>query len=145
MDKLIAYAMSMVGTTPYRYKGNNPLSGFDCSGFVCEVIRSAGLLKWNEDLNSQGLYDKFEKQAGTRINSVAAGSLAFYGESWSKITHVAFHIDPERVIECGGGDHLTLTREDAESKNAFVRIRVVRYRQDYLGSLRPDYSSIRVQ
>lgn len=37
-DSLISFAESMIGT-PYRYATSDPLTGFDCSGFVSYVFK----------------------------------------------------------------------------------------------------------
>lgn len=132
---------SFVGT-PYIFKGNGPGQGFDCSGLIVEGLKSVGLLKWNADLSSQGLYEEFVSKAGTRVNVYQRGALAFYGKDFTRIEHVAMFVDQYRVIEAAGGDSTTDTIAKAVLRNAFVRERIHNYRSDYLGSLRPDYSRI---
>jgi cell wall-associated NlpC family hydrolase len=139
MDLLIRYAMSMAGT-PYAYGGNNVLQGIDCSGFVCEVLRFAGLVGNKEDLTAQQLFDKFE-QTGT-VGVFAAGALAFYGSSLTKISHVAFMVDAHRILEAGGGDSTTHSVADAAKRNALVRGRLAKYRADFLVTVKPRYATI---
>lgn len=132
------YAMSMLGL-PYIYGGNSPLTGLDCSGFVCELLKSCGVLSMHEDLSAQLLYNKF---AVISPNRYGLGSLAFYGKAANDVSHVALCLDPYRMIEAGGGDRATLTKMDAASKNACVRIRLIRGRADFLAVAKPDYATI---
>lgn len=140
MELLKAYALSMLGT-PYKFGGNNPIDGIDCSGYVCELLRSAGLLG-KEDLSAQGLYDKFSEQENTTLNERVFGALIFFGKSTSEISHVAWGWDSFRMLEAGGGDRLTLTKADAAAKNAFVRPRPIEWRSDLVAILKPSYSKI---
>ena len=39
---IVSYARSMIGV-PYRYGGNSPYRGFDCSGLVYHVFRRHGI------------------------------------------------------------------------------------------------------
>lgn len=58
------YAISLVGT-PYRYGGNTPESGFDCSGLIGHVYKSranvsaprtvAALVDWGQAVPGQSL------------------------------------------------------------------------------------------
>jgi cell wall-associated NlpC family hydrolase len=137
MIHTIDYAKSFLGTH-YVYGGNTKLSGLDCSGLVCEILRSAGVIG-SEDLSAQLLYNRFCVDT-SKIEK--AGALAFYGKSHSQITHVGFHIDRYRIIEAGGGDSNTKSFQDALRDGACVRIRPVRYRKDYVASLMPSYASI---
>lgn len=140
MNLLIQYAMQFV-KTPYAYGDKSPvLGGYDCSGFVCEVLRSAGLVGNKEVLSAQMLFDRFNNNGTHGIR--AAGVLSFYGESVTKISHVAFMIDPYRILEAGGGDSSTLKPEDADSRNAMVRIRLVSYRGDLVDTIKPRYAPI---
>lgn len=137
MQLLCDYALQFVGT-PYKYSGNNPVDGLDCSGLVCELLRSIGMIGAHEDLSAQQLYERLKKQDPV-INLRTFGAIAFFGKSLTEITHVAFVLGGGRLIEAGGGDRLTLTRDDAAKKNAFVRIRPIEFRSDLLITLRPQY------
>lgn len=137
MELLIQYAMSFIGV-PYKWGGENPISGFDCSGLVQEILRSVGLDPPG-DQTAQMLYMHFLKDS---YDAKDAGALAFYGESLRKITHIAMMIDPLRIIEAGGGGSKTKTKEDADLANAFVRIRPLNHRSDLLAVLMPNYMKV---
>lgn len=140
MQILREYALSLIGT-PYKYGGNNPVEGMDCSGLVCELLRSSGLVQG--DMSAQALHDYFESQGCIR-NSYSFGALAFFGKSVKDISHVAFILDRFRMLEAGGGDSLTLTREDAARKNAFVKVSMISHRKDRVAILKPNYATIGV-
>lgn len=124
----IQYARQFIGT-PYVWGGNNPLRGWDCGGFVCEVLRSCGILREREDLNSQMLYDRFRERAKPRA-LVEAGDLLFYGQNASRITHVSLAVSPSRIIESAGGGPKTDSITMAAVHGAFVRERPISFRQD---------------
>lgn len=139
----MSYAKSMLGI-PYIYGGNTPLSGLDCSGLVCELLKSVGELGTMEDLSAQALFDKYHNGAG-EWNRIAPGSLVFYGESVAKISHVAMILDVSgtpRIIEAGHGTPAILTIEDAKKRGAFVRIRQMSYRKDLVAIIKPYYRGI---
>lgn len=138
MDLLIQYALRFVGV-PYKWGGSNPITGLDCSGFVQQILASAGIDPPG-DQTAQALYNYF-CESGT-FNTYSAGALAFYGQNVNKIIHVGFMIDQYRIIEAGGGDSTTRTKEDAALKDAFVRVRLVKHRKDFLLTLKPKYLTI---
>lgn len=138
IDQLLyEYAISLLGT-PYRWGGDDPLQGFDCSGLVIELLQSAGVLPYGFDTTSQGLYDLFKKQGV--LSEKTFGSLAFFGRG--SISHVGFMLDDFRMIEAGGGDSRTITTIDAAKNNAFVRIRPLTWRSDLVALIMPDYSKL---
>lgn len=137
---LQAYALSLLGVR-YRWGGDNAVSGFDCSGLVQELLRSAGEQLPLPDMGSQALFDYYQNGFG-EWNKFQAGALAWYGKSVTQITHVAMLVDAYRVIEAGGGGHLVLTENDAAAKGAVVRIRPIRYRNDLVSIIRPRYAGI---
>lgn len=141
MDFLLLELLQYLGT-PYKWGGSNPVEGFDCSGFVQWVLKSSGSDP-KGDQTAQALYNELTKKRSP-TNQQKLGTIVFYGESVTKITHVAIAIDPYRVIEAGGGDSLTITREDAAKANACVRIRLVNARNDLVARVHPDYSKIGV-
>lgn len=138
MEHLIDYAKSFLGK-PYIWGGEHPCIGFDCSGLVQEILKSAGLDPQG-DQTAQGLHDYFESSSTHGV--YAAGSLAFYGKSVTEITHVAFCIDPYRMIEAGGGDSSCVDTVSAVRKGAFVRMRLITARKDLVAILKPRYSTI---
>lgn len=140
--QLKAYVMSLLGT---RYLfgaakggGDDPINGFDCSGLACEWGRAAGLFPYNFRTNAQGLYEVLIVN-GSLHDEPGLGDYAFFGKSTAQISHVGIALDNYFMIEAGGGDASTVTEEIASLKNAFVRLRPVRYRKDFLGCVTPVY------
>ena len=114
--------MMYIGT-PYKLGGNvTQDGGLDCSGLVLEGLRSIG--KWGlSDDTAQGIFNKFNKQTNLRVKP-QSGDLLFFGESGSKITHVAVCLNEFQMIEAGGTD-----------KTGMVRIRPLSWRKDLIGIL----------
>ena len=116
---------------PYKWNGKTP-RGFDCSGLVCEILQSVGILPDGTTLNSRGLYNHF---ASTQVEKIQAGCLLFFGKP--KISHVAMAIDDELMIEAGGGGSTTKNLADAILKRAFVRRRRIDRRSDLVAICNP--------
>lgn len=133
---LSRYAMAFLGV-PYRWGGENPITGFDCSGFVQELLRSIGMDPPG-DQTAQALFDAFKE---CEAEMISEGCLLFFGKSNRQITHVAFALNRYLMIEAGGGGHLTLTEKDAAAQNAFIRMRPITNRSDLVGFLLPKYPS----
>lgn len=139
LASVITYAHAMIGT-PYKFGGNNPIEGIDCSGLVLELMRAAGEVG-SQDMTAQDLYNYFESR-GTH-NVFAPGTLVFYGKSVTQISHVAFMISPYQIIEAGGGGRSTITEEDAAKKGAFVRMRHIDHRKsEIVARIKPLYARI---
>lgn len=134
MKILRGYAMSHLGL-PYIWGGDDSVDGYDCSGFVIELMKSCGLAPGHDMTANSLMY--YYKQIG-RECSPQFGALAFYGKK-DLSTHIAFCLDHTRIIEAGGGGSRTKTREDAAKHNAYIRIRPVEYRRDYLRCYLPPY------
>ena len=139
---LKAYAISLLGT---RYLfgtakggGDDPINGFDCSGFGCEWGRAAGLFPYNFRTSAQGLYETLIVNSPLH-DEPELGDYVFFGKSFEQISHVGIALDDFTMVEAGGGDASTITDEIASLKNAFVRLRPIRYRKDYLGCVSPVY------
>ena len=99
-------ALSLVGT-PYRYGGNTPDSGFDCSGLVNYVF--ADML----DLRLPRSSRELAAVQGPRLEPqrLASGDLVFFG-SGGNVTHVGIYVGEGRFVHApsSGGtvrlDHL---------------------------------------
>jgi cell wall-associated NlpC family hydrolase len=138
---LYDYAMSLVHK-PYKWGGDDPGAGFDCSGLVVELLHSCGMLDPNVDKNAQALYHHFSLDRAVETRLCSFGALIFYGHSYQRITHVAFGMDKSRMLEAGSGGRNITTMADAIRHNAFVRIRPYNYRTDLVTVLKPTYKSI---
>jgi cell wall-associated NlpC family hydrolase len=111
------------------------MSGFDCSGFVCELLQSQGLVQ--EHMTAQGLHDCFIKTGDKDVRSL--GSLAFFGNDNNSIHHVGMCLNGKQIIEAAGGGRLTLTVSDAIRDVAFVKVRPIDYRKDLVAVIMPHY------
>lgn len=135
---LYDYALTKVNT-PYKWGGSNPISGYDCSGLVQELLASVGIDPPG-DQTAQGLFDYFKNESGWNVYGL--GSIAFFGKDAAHITHVAMMLDNYRIIEAGGGGSATRTLDDADHENAVVRIRHITNRKDLIAVIRPSYAKI---
>lgn len=133
----LEYAKSFLGT-PYIWGGASP-GGIDCSGLIIEILASSGILKHGYDTTAQGLYSE-NKDDWVHPLKPLPGSLVFYGKNLLNITHVAFCLDGYRILEAGGGGSHTKTVTEAWESKAFVRIRPLNYRKDFVTYLMPIYS-----
>ena len=132
----IDYAKKFIGIG-YKWGGNNPFEGFDCSGFILWILRPVKLApRW--DMRAQDLYDRLKKR---ECDSVKPGCLIFYGRSKDKISHVAMAINDKQIIEAGGAgrDH---ELEDCKKTGACVRQRIYDYRKDLVAMVYPNYEGV---
>lgn len=142
MDPLDAFMLALTSclNKPYKWMGNNPLEGMDCSGFVQWGLKSVGLDPPG-DQTAQALFDYFRDHGNSVMHT--RGALVFYGKDIKSITHVAVMLNPYQIIEAGGGDRLTLDHATAAAKGACIRIRHVREREkEIVAIIRPDFSKI---
>jgi len=137
---VLDYAYSFLGT-PYRWGGDDPLTGIDCSGLALEVLKAAGIYRGSFDTTAQGLYsDLLQKGFAEETKQPDVLCLAFYGKSDKEITHVGICVSPTHMIEAGGGGSKVIDIKSASDANAFVRIRPIDSRSDIVAILKPKYS-----
>ena len=89
---LTGYAESLLGV-PYRYGGNDPDSGFDCSGFVTHVYRHTlgiELPRSSTDMSHRG-------HAIGRA-ALRAGDLVFFNTQHHKFSHVGIYLGDNHFI-----------------------------------------------
>lgn len=136
-DLIRQYALQFVGL-PYIWGGDDPIIGFDCSGFVQEILSAFGAHPSpGTDLTAQGLYNALSKTG--QYNSTQIGALAFYGKSHLAINHVTMIIGPGLMIEAGGGGSSVTDSTKAASQNAYIRIRPLKRRSDLVACILPKY------
>lgn len=132
-----SYCLRLIGL-PYVWGGDDPLRGFDCSGLVNEILEAFGAHpKSGTDLTAQGLYDALSKVG--QYNSTNIGACAFYGKTYSQITHCGLLVYPDIIIEAGSGTSNTKTVQDAIEQNAYVRFRPLNRRKDLITCILPKY------
>jgi len=110
--------------TPYLWGGDDP-SGFDCSGFVIELLQSTGRLPAKGDWTAHGLYSIFKHN---EVSFAQEGCIVFWGRTKDHITHVEYCIDEDLSIGASGGGSKTKTLSDAFKQNAYIKIRPFRTR-----------------
>ena len=104
------------------------MAGFDCSGFVIEILQSVGILARNFDTTAQGLYDMFPK-----VLTPSEGCLAFWRGSGQRVIHVEYCIDSVHSIGASGGGSGTITVKEAIEQNAYIKVRPFRSRSGLVG------------
>ncbi|WP_246022771.1 C40 family peptidase [Cognatilysobacter terrigena] len=90
-NAVLMRALSLVGT-PYRYGGNTPESGFDCSGLVGYVFHD--VLSRQLPRNSGELARLGE---GVGFERMATGDLVVFGDAAS-VSHVGIYVGEGRFV-----------------------------------------------
>lgn len=121
---------------PYKWGGNNPLEGMDCSGLVCWGLKRIGMLERYDDISAQSLMKKYWDY---RVPDPVRGALLFFGPALNDVRHVGVAISERMMIEAGGGSKSTLTRDDAIAAQAMVRRQTISSRKDLVAVAFPEY------
>ncbi|HUL63735.1 MAG TPA: C40 family peptidase [Burkholderiaceae bacterium] len=101
--EIIVQALALLGV-PYRWGGNDPANGLDCSGFVRHIFKTAAAL----DLPRQS---EQMSRVGHRVarSDLRAGDLLFFNTHGHANSHVALYLGDGRFVH-------------APSRNSQVRI-----------------------
>lgn len=119
-EDIPAYSQSLIGT-PYKFGGNSPDIGFDCSGFVADVFRhTAGVSmpRSTSEINHIG--------QAIKADELRSGDLVFFNTLKKKFSHVGIYLGDDRFIH-------------APSKGGKVRIENMNdeyWKKNYDGSRR---------
>jgi cell wall-associated NlpC family hydrolase len=91
-NSVLMRALSLVGT-PYRYGGNTPDTGFDCSGLVTYVYREV------LDIRLPRTSRELAAIQGPRITpaQLTSGDLVFFGNR-GNVTHVGIYVGEGRFV-----------------------------------------------
>lgn len=127
------------GGLPYLWGGDDPVAGFDCSGFCIELLRSVGLLPRHGDWTAAGLWKYFADNHGCAVPTPPyEGCLVFWhGTSQAKIIHVEYALNDELCIGASGGGSSTGSRLDAIRNNAYIKVRPWASRKGVYGVVDP--------
>lgn len=91
-EEISIQAMSLVGV-PYRWGGNTPASGFDCSGLVRYVMDRAAdvnLPRTTADMSSRGV--------SIEPDQIAPGDLIFFNTTGRPHSHVGIYVGKLRFV-----------------------------------------------
>jgi hypothetical protein len=91
-EEISIEAMSLVGV-PYRWGGNTPDSGFDCSGLVSYVVRRAALVNLPRTTEQMG-------NVGVSISTdeISPGDLIFFNTTGRAHSHVGIYVGQYRFV-----------------------------------------------
>ena len=119
-NDVLIRAIGLVGT-PYKWGGNTPDSGFDCSGLVNFVFREMGHIKLPRTARDIAALPVPK----VRDNHLAPADLLFFGTAQS-VSHVGIYVGQGRFVHApnSGG---TVRLDDL---NGFY------WREHYLGARR---------
>ena len=128
--KMYEYGINFIGTK-YTWGGESAEEGYDCSGFIQELIRSCW--EYSGDRTAEQLFyylsDNFVSDQINIPRKLEEDDIVFYGKNLNTITHVGIMINRNQVLEAGGEGRNPTTK-------GMVRIRPVLGRGDYLCAIR---------
>jgi len=90
-DRAAFYATKMVGAR-YRFGGNNPKKGFDCSGLVQYSYKLAG-----SSVPRNTRY-QFQNSRAIHRSELRKGDLLFFNQEGKRFSHVGIYIGNGRFV-----------------------------------------------
>lgn len=112
-QEVLLNALSLTGVK-YKYGGNSPETGFDCSGFVRYVFLQAGSLTLPHGARAISRLG----QAVT-LDQLQPGDLVFFNTLKTAFSHVGIYVGEGRFIHApttGGGVHIVDMNDSYWSK-----------------------------
>lgn len=93
-DDILFRAIGLVGT-PYRWGGNTPDAGFDCSGLIGYVYRDAAGISLPRSTREMIVM----RAPNVDINSLQSGDLVFFATSGgSQVSHAGIYVGEGRFV-----------------------------------------------
>ena len=78
---------------PYRYGGNNPKAGFDCSGLIGYVYLKSANIKLPRTIQDMSTRGK-----GIDDQAPAPGDLVFFNTTGDKYSHAGIYVGQGRFV-----------------------------------------------
>lgn len=85
-------AIGLVGV-PYRYGGNNPKGGFDCSGLIAYVYNKSANIKLPRTIQEMS-----SKGQSLGNQAPAPGDLVFFNTTGDKYSHAGIYVGQGRFV-----------------------------------------------
>jgi cell wall-associated NlpC family hydrolase len=92
LEDISVAAVSLVGT-PYRWGGNTPQSGFDCSGLVVYILKNTRQKNLPRTTMEIGKYGQSLER-----NPPAPGDLVFFNTLGDSHSHVGIYVGAGRFV-----------------------------------------------
>lgn len=93
-DDVLLRAIGLVGT-PYRWGGNTPDSGFDCSGLIGYVYRDAAGISLPRSTRDMIVI----RAPDVKIDQLQSGDLVFFATSGgSQVSHAGIYVGEGRFV-----------------------------------------------
>ena len=89
-ERIAALARRMIGT-PYRYGGQHPTEGFDCSGLVYYTHGAVGLAV------PRVSRDQYRRARKVSLAEAEPGDIIFFSDA-AKLSHVAIYLGNGRFV-----------------------------------------------
>lgn len=125
-SKIIENCKKYLGK-PYVWGGESMSEGgFDCSGFVYNVLNDSGIKV--SRATAQGLFEKFKNNSSV----VDVGTLLFFGKSTKSITHVAICAGNGYMYESIGGK-----KNNKKNPGKGVTLSKMTRRKDFVAARKP--------
>ena len=96
--RVLATAKQHLGA-PYRYGGESPAAGFDCSGFVQYVYGRHGIIL----PRTSGLQAAAGRSLPMNLESLRPGDLLLFASTGTRVNHVAIYVGDNRILHSSAG------------------------------------------